>query len=62
MTGWVDTSPEEWRELVIKSYSEDAIVDYSDAALTVRYWDEVRQTWDYSHVAPSCLELIEEES
>lgn len=58
--GWVETSPEEWGQLAKRSYSEDAIEDFSDATLIVRYWDEDRQTWDFSHVTPSCLETIEE--
>ncbi len=62
VSGWVETSPEEWRQLIIKSCSEDAFEDYSDATLVVRYRDEDRQIWKYAHVAPSCLELIDEET
>lgn len=62
VSGWVETSSEEWRQLVIRSCSEDSIEDYSDATLVVRYWDEDRRVWNYGHIAPSCLELIDEES
>lgn len=51
--GRVDVSQEDWKKYVEKALSENAIEDYSDASIVIRY-DEL----DHDHVSPIYLEKV----
>ena len=51
--GRVDVSQEDWEKYVEKALSENAIEDYSDASIVIRY-DEL----DHDHVSPIYLEKV----
>ena len=59
--GWVNRGFWGYEEFIKKATAEDAIEDYSDAALPIDYWDEDRLTWDHSHILPIFLECVSEE-
>lgn len=59
--GWVNRGFWGYEEFIKKATAEDAIEDYSDAALPIDYWAEDRLTWDHSHILPIFLERVTEE-
>ena len=59
--GWVNRGFWDYDEFIKKATAENAIEDYSDAALSVDYWAEDCLTWDHSHILPIYLEKVREE-
>ena len=60
-TGWVNRGFWGYEEFIKKATAENAIEDYSDAALVINYLDEDMLTWTHSHILPIYLERVSEE-
>lgn len=54
MIGRVDVSQEEWSKCVKRALEPDALDDYFDASIIVRYNDQ----WEHSHLNPLYLERV----
>ena len=59
--GWVNRGFWGYEEFIKKATAEDAIEDYSDAALVIDYLDEDMITWTHNHILPIYLERMSEE-
>ena len=58
LIGWVNCGSLDYDEFIKKATAENAIEDYSDAALLIDYWDEDYRTWDHSHILPIYIERV----